>query len=226
MLCRKLRDTSRGSPRSFAARQALAQDDNDLKKQNALASRILILMPRTSAKAKVLSTRVVYQGPVFWVTSDKVREPSGVTVRRDVVRHTGSVVVLAADDTHREPRVLLLRQYRHAAQQYLWELCAGRIDAGESELTAAKRELLEETGYSARRWKRILNFYASPGFVDETMSIYLAQDLRAGAAQPEEDEVIDLKFLPLSKAVKWVMSGVIKDAKTIAGVLWLSHQFR
>ena len=174
----------------------------------------------------MLSSRVAYRGPVFWVSADRVREPSGVTVRRDIVRHTGSVVVLAVDDTHREPRVLLLRQYRHAAQQYLWELCAGRIDAGESELAAAKRELLEETGYSARGWKRILKFYASPGFVAETMSIYLAQDLRAGTAQPEEDEVIDLKFLPLHQAVQWVMRGVIKDAKTIAGVLWLSRKFR
>jgi ADP-ribose pyrophosphatase len=190
------------------------------------ASSIFVVVPKTSAKAKVLSSRVVYQGPVFWVTADQVREPSGVTVRRDVVRHSGSVVVLAVDDTHREPRLLLLRQYRHAAQQYLWELCAGRIDAGESELVAAKRELLEETGYSARRWKRILKFYASPGFVAETMAIYLAQDLRPGTAQPEEDEVIDLKFLPLGRVRQWVMSGAIKDAKTIAGVLWLSHQYR
>ena len=190
------------------------------------ASRILILMAKQSAKATVLSSRTVYRGPVFWVTSDKVREPSGITVRRDVVRHSGSVVVLAVDEAHREPRVLLLRQYRHAAQQYLWELCAGRIDPGENELAAAKRELLEETGYSARRWKRILKFYASPGFVAETMSVYLARDLRAGTAEPEEDEVIDLKFLPLGKATQWIVSEVIKDAKTIAGVLWLRHKFR
>jgi ADP-ribose pyrophosphatase len=183
-------------------------------------------MPKQSAKAQVLSSRVVYRGPVFWVTCDKVREPAGITVRRDVVRHLGSVVVLALDEARLEPRVLLLRQYRHAAQQYLWELCAGRIDRGESELAAAKRELLEETGYSAGRWKRILTFYASPGFVAETMSIYLARDLRAGMAEPEEDEVIDLKFLPLGRVVQWIRNGVIKDAKTIAGVLWLSSKFR
>jgi ADP-ribose pyrophosphatase len=183
-------------------------------------------MSKTSARAEVLSSREAYRGPVFWVTTDQVLEPSGIAVRRDIVGHTGSVVIMAVDDIRPEPRVLLLRQYRHAAQQYLWELCAGRMDEGESELVAAKRELLEETGYSAKRWKRILKFYASPGFVAETMSIYLAQDLRAGAAHPEEDEVIDLKFLPLRKAVQWVMTGVIKDAKTIAGVLWLSHRQR
>jgi ADP-ribose pyrophosphatase len=178
----------------------------------------------SKSKARVLSSKVTYRGPVFWVTRDEVREPSGIKARRDIVRHSGSVVVMAVDDSGKEPRVLLVRQYRHAAEQFLWELCAGRIDRGESELTAAKRELLEETGYSAKRWKRILRFYASPGFVAETMSIYLAWELRAGAAQPEEDEDIELRFIPLTTAVEWVMKGVIKDAKTISGVLWLSKQ--
>ncbi len=186
----------------------------------------IVAMAKQVGNAKILSSRTVYRGPVFWITTDKVREPSGIEVRRDIVRHCGSVVVMPVDKSGAEPRVLLLRQYRHAAQQYLWELCAGRIDEGETELKAAKRELLEETGYSAKRWKRILHFYASPGFVAETMSIYLAEDLRAGTAQPEEDEVIELRFVPLSKAVQWVMNGVINDAKTIAGVLWLSHKCR
>lgn len=176
-------------------------------------------------KARVISSREVYRGPVFSVTTDKVREPSGVEVRRDIVRHSGSVVIMPVEKGSAEPQVLLLRQYRHAAQQFLWELCAGRIDEGESELVAAKRELLEETGYSAKRWKRIFNFYVSPGFVTETMAVYLAEDLREGAAQPEEDEVIELRFFPLSKAVDAVMRGVIKDAKTIAGVLWLRSQY-
>ena len=178
------------------------------------------------SKARVLSSRLAYRGPVFSVVTDHVLEPSGVKVRRDIVRHTGSVVILPVDESRAEPRVLLVRQYRYTAKQYLWELCAGRIDKGESELTAAKRELLEETGYSAKSWKRVLRFYASPGFVAETMAIYLARGLRAGVAQPEEDEVIELKFFPLSAAIRMVMSGVIKDAKTISGVLWLREQCR
>ena len=93
-------------------------------------------------------------------------------------------------------------------------------------LHAAKRELLEETGYSARSWKRVLHFWASPGFVAEAMSIYLARNLRAGAAQPEDDEVIELKLVPLEKAVSMVLKGTIQDAKTIAGVLWLDQQTR
>jgi ADP-ribose pyrophosphatase len=177
-------------------------------------------------KARVLSSRVAYRGPAFWVTTDRVREPSGVQARRDIVHHSGSVVVLAVDDTGREPKVLLLRQYRHAAQQYLWELCAGRIDAGEKPLPAAKRELLEETGYSAKDWKRIFRFYASPGFVAETMAVYLARGLRAGQAQPEEDEVIETRFFPLRDAVKMVMRNTIRDAKTISAILWLAQTNR
>jgi ADP-ribose pyrophosphatase len=183
-------------------------------------------MPKKSPKkkAQVISSREVYRGPVFWITKDEVLEPSGVRARRDIVRHTGSVVVMPVDDSHSEPRVLLLRQYRHAAQQYLWELCAGRIDDGESELVAAKRELHEETGFSARQWKRIFRYYASPGFVDETMAVYVARDLQAGAAEPEEDEVIQVKFFPLKEAVRMVTTGKILDGKTIAGVLWLNSQ--
>ena len=181
-------------------------------------------MPKSkpALKAQVLSSREAYRGPVFWVTTDDVLEPTGVRVRRDVVRHSGSVVVLVAE----RGKVLLERQYRHAAGRYLYELPAGRIDAGESELTAAKRELLEETGFTARKWKRILRFWASPGFVAEAMSIYLARDLTPGTAQPEGDEVIKIQFVPLKKAVAMVLGGRIQDAKTIAGVLWLDQQSR
>ncbi|MGA8153045.1 MAG: NUDIX hydrolase [Terriglobales bacterium] len=186
-------------------------------------------MPKSSSKkskARVLSSRVAYRGPVFTVVTDHVLEPSGVRVRRDIVQHSGSVVVMPVDEISSEPRVVMVRQYRYTAKQYLWELCAGRIDKGESELTAAKRELLEETGYSAKSWKRILRFYASPGFVAETMAIYLARELREGKAQPEDDEDIEVRLFPLSAAVRMVMSGVIKDAKTICGVLWLREQSR
>src|ERR1700733_11659062 len=100
-------------------------------------------------KARLLSSRVVYRGPVFSVVTDYVQEPGGIRARRDVIRHSGSVVVLAVDDSNKPPRVLLERQYRHAANGYLWELPAGRVDPGEKALHAAKRELLEETGYAA-----------------------------------------------------------------------------
>jgi ADP-ribose pyrophosphatase len=189
-----------------------------------------------SSQAHVLSSRISYQGPVFSVTTDEVEEPGGVRARRDVIRHSGSIVVLAVDSvaagskpkaTRRaEPRVLLERQYRHAAQSMMWELPAGRIDDGETALTAAKRELLEETGYTARQWRRILHFYVSPGFLDETMTIYLAQGLQAGKAQPEADEKIATKFFPFSEAKRMAINGRIRDAKTISGILWLAQTAR
>jgi len=177
-------------------------------------------------KAQVLSSKIVYDGKVFKVASDKVREPSGITAQRDIVRHSGSVVVLAIEEEGDEPRVLLERQYRYAAQDYLWELPAGRIDPGERALAGAKRELIEETGYRARKWKRALFFYASPGFLDETMAIYLARELTLGEAQPEEDESIECKLVPLSETIEMVLSGRIRDGKTIAGVLWLAESLR
>jgi ADP-ribose pyrophosphatase len=174
----------------------------------------------------LISSRTVYRGPAFWVTTDEVQEPGGVRARRDIVHHTGSVVVLAVDESRSAPRVLLERQYRHAANSYLWELPAGRIDPGERALPAAQRELLEETGYTAENWRRIFHFYASPGFVAETMSVYLATGLRAGKAQPEADEVIQKRMMPLSTALNMVLSGSVRDAKTISSILWLDHQVR
>jgi ADP-ribose pyrophosphatase len=178
---------------------------------------------KRSTRARTLSSRVTFKGPVFYVTTDQVQEPGGILARRDVIRHSGSVVVLAVDD---RGRVLLERQYRHAAQSILWELPAGRIDAGETALTGARRELLEETGFTARNWKKILHFFVSPGFLDETMTIFLARELQAGEAQPEPDERITVRFVPLSAAVRMVLRGTIRDAKTISAILWLAHQSR
>src|SRR5689334_24714519 len=109
--------------------------------------------PKKQAKARLVSSRTVYRGPVFWVTTDHIIEPGGIKVRRDLIHHSGSVVVLAVDDSRSTPHVLLERQYRHAAKDYLWEIPAGRIDPGENALQAAKRELIEETGYRAKRWR-------------------------------------------------------------------------
>jgi ADP-ribose pyrophosphatase len=181
---------------------------------------------KSQRRARVISSRAVFQGPVFRVFSEQVEEPDGVRVRRDVVRHHGSVVILALDEDGqgRHPRVLLERQYRHAAGARLWELPAGSLEPGENKLAAAKRELAEETGYTAARWQKALFFYVSPGFLDESMMVYLARGLRKGQAQPEEDERIATRFFPLSQAVRMAMTGKIKDAKTLAALLWLDRE--
>lgn len=181
---------------------------------------------KKTSTARLVSSKTVYRGPVFTVTTDHVLEPGGIKVRSDLIHHSGSVVVLAVDDSTSTPRILLERQYRHAAGTYLWELPAGRIDPGEKGLEAAKRELIEETGYRAAHWRRILKFYASPGFVAETMAVYLATGLRSGEAEPEDDEVIETRFVALPAAVKMVLKGTIQDAKTISSILWLDHEER
>lgn len=173
---------------------------------------------------KVVSSKLVYEGPVFTVTTDYVREPGGISSRRDVVRHQGSVVIMPVDDTGPEPQVLLVRQYRHPAGRSLWELPAGRIDEGESAVSGAKRELIEETGFTAKHWKRILFFWASPGFLAETMAVYMATGLTRGKATPEEDENIRMRFFPLSQVARMAAAGALHDGKTIASVLWLAWQ--
>jgi ADP-ribose pyrophosphatase len=173
-------------------------------------------------QAKLLASKTIYKGRIFRVVLDKVREPSGVVVMREIVRHRGSVVILAVDGGSR-PKVLLERQYRYAAQGELWELPAGKIDPDEDPLIAAKRELQEETGYTAKRWKKFLEFYVSPGFLDEMMFIYLATELTKGKAQPEADEFIASRWVPLHSAIKMIRRGEIIDAKTACPILWLNE---
>jgi len=184
--------------------------------------KIFTPLPQSDKRVQVLESTVVHQGRNFYITEEQVIEPSGCQVRRDVIRHHGSVVVLPLDESGKEPRILLIRQYRYAAGQFLWELCAGHVEAGEELLPAAQRELSEETGYSAREWKQAMQFYPSPGCMQELMTVYIARDLVKGKAHPEADEKITRKFFSLTDAVKLVTTGKILDAKTICGVLWLN----
>jgi ADP-ribose pyrophosphatase len=171
---------------------------------------------------EVLSSKIAFEGPLFNVQTDEVIEPGGKRARRDVVRHGGSIVVLAVDDSEsrRDPLIIVERQYRHAAGQYLYELPAGKLEPGEDLLKGAKRELLEETGYKARRWSKLVRFFASPGFLGEWMQVYLAEELMPGEAQPEDDELIKLSEVPLSELLRQIEAGRILDAKTIASVLF------
>ncbi len=169
---------------------------------------------------QVLSSDVVFQGRVFGVRSDRVIEPSGVEATREYVTHSGSVVVLPVFP---DGRILLIRQYRYAARQYLWELVAGRKDEGENFAQGAKRELEEETGYSARKLTKILDIFPSPGFVSENMVIFVAQGLTKGVARPEADEKITQQIVTLRDAEAWIRSRKIRDAKSVAGILYYSR---
>jgi ADP-ribose pyrophosphatase len=174
---------------------------------------------RRANKAEVLSSKTVYKGPAFSVSSDRVREPNGVVARRDVVRHSGSAVILAVDDSRPDPRILLERQYRYAADAYLWELPAGRVDPGEKPLAGAKRELLEETGFKAKRWRKMVRYFASPGFLGEFMQVFIAEGLTLGEAQPEYDEQIEIEMVPLSRLITMIEEGKIHDGKTLISVM-------
>lgn len=171
------------------------------------------------AHVEVLSSEVAFVGPLFRVVRDEVREPGGHVARRDVVRHGGSVVILAVvDPSKRDPLIVMERQYRHAAGQYLWEVPAGKMDEGEERLAAAKRELIEETGYRAKKWTKLVRYFASPGFLGEWMQVFLAEGLTAGEAAPEEDELLEVVLVPLSEVLRMIDEGKILDGKTLVSV--------
>jgi ADP-ribose pyrophosphatase len=171
-------------------------------------------------KGRTISSKVVFTGKVFSVRHDRVREPGGIVAARDIVVHPGSVVVMPVfpDGT-----ILLIRQYRHTAQDFLWELVAGRIDKGETPAAAAHRELAEETGYKARHLKKLLEIFPSPGFVAEVMWIFAATGLKLGTANPEEDERIEARRFTLRAAEAMIRAGKLRDAKSIAGILYYSR---
>jgi ADP-ribose pyrophosphatase len=169
----------------------------------------------------MISSDVVYQGPLFRILHDKLIEPGGKHSERDVIRHNGSVVILAIDNakSRKNPWIVIERQYRHAAQRFMWELPAGKLEPGEEPLAGAKRELEEETGYQARKWKPLVEYYASPGFLGEQMKVFIAEGLVAGEAHPEEDERIELRLVKLSELLKMIEKGAIVDGKTLTSVL-------
>lgn len=173
---------------------------------------------------KLISSVEKYKNNLFSVTEDHAIDPDGFEIRRGIVQHRGSAVMMAVDDRR---RILLVRQYRLPARQFLWELPAGSLDEGETPLQGAKRELKEETGCRAKTWMKLVTFFPSPGFVAEKMTIYLATDLTHGEAEPMDDERIETRWYAARDIEKMILAGQIVDAKTIIGYfLWKRNTSR
>ncbi len=173
---------------------------------------------------KVISSREVLKNKLFTVQEEVAKDPSGFQIKRFIVRHPGSAVMMAVDE---KDRILLVKQFRLPAQRKLWELPAGRLDPGESPLAAAKRELREETGYAAKRWVKLGSFWASPGYVAEKMNVFLALELTAGEQQMMDDERIEMRWFGHREVAEQIQTGKIVDGKTIAGYfLWLGYKRR
>ncbi len=165
---------------------------------------------------RIISSVEVLKTPVFRVENVVAHDTDGFEIRRSVVSHQGSAVILPVDD---QGRVLLVRQYRLPAAARLWELAAGRMDPGEKPLATARRELMEETGIRARHWKRLAKMYPTPGYVSELMHLYLATGLTLGEATPMEDERIETRWFTREDLEAWVDAGKLEDAKTLTGLL-------
>jgi ADP-ribose pyrophosphatase len=167
---------------------------------------------------KLISSKEITTNRIFTVTWDHAVDPDGFEIERAIVHHRGSAVMMAIDD---KKRILMVRQYRLPVRKFLWELPAGTVDPGEKPLQTARRELVEETGYRARKWTKLAEFYPSPGFLSEKMTIYVATGLTAGAAHPMEDERIMTRWFTAKEIDDQIRSGKIQDAKTnVAFLRW------
>jgi ADP-ribose pyrophosphatase len=177
-----------------------------------------------SDKLGKVSSRRAYSGRVISLDVDEVRFPDGSTGSLEMVRHPGASAVLPVlrpDDE--DPEVLLIRQYRYAADGYLYEVPAGRLDAGESPEDCAHRELREETGYTAERVVRLFTMFTTPGFTDEKIHLFLATGLRTGESEREADEFLELVPTRLSQALSMVERGEIQDSKTALTLLYAAR---
>lgn len=167
-------------------------------------------------------TKHIYRGNILSFRLDSLRLPTGKEITREIIEHNGGVVIAARPNP---VEVILVEQYRYCIDEVLFELPAGRVEVGERPEVCAARELIEETGYRASKWKELANMYSAPGFCTELLHAYEASDLEFVGANPDEDEEIEIHTIPLSTAWEWVTTGKIRDAKTIAvlGMLHSTH---
>jgi len=178
-------------------------------------------MEEETKAGRVKSSRV-YTGKIVSLDVDSVRFPDGSIGELEIIRHSGAsaIVPFLSDPQGEDPQVLMIRQYRYAADGYLYEIPAGRLDKGESPRDCAARELKEETGCTAEHFDHLLTIYTTPGFTDEKIHLFMATGLVAGDTKHEVDEFLDLHPMRLSRALEMVEAGEIQDAKTVIGLLF------
>ena len=175
------------------------------------------------AEDRLKTREQIYRGRVIELGLETVELPNGRTVELEIIRHPGGAAAVALD---RRGRVCLLRQYRHAANGWLWELPAGKIHPGEEPFTTARRELIEEAGVTAGDWRDLGIMHSSPGVFTEIIHLYLARELEPTALEHESDEVIEVHWLPFAEALAWCRDGTITDAKTLIGLFRAAAQLK
>jgi len=166
-------------------------------------------------REETIQTEEIYRGKIINLRIDKVRLPDGRRSTREIVEHPGGVTIIPLIN---DEEIILVEQFRKPSEKTLLELPAGKLEKNEEPIYTAKRELIEETGYSARNWDYLLNFYTSPGFADEILYLFLARGLEEVGIDPDDDEIIKIHRLPVDKIMEEINSGRIQDGKTILGL--------
>ena len=170
--------------------------------------------------AKINNRITIYRGKVFTLVRENVTLENGTTTDVEFIEHPGATAIIPfLDDT----RIVLLKQYRHSLKRFIWEIPAGTLDPQEEIIDCAKRELTEETGYSARRWHKLGEITPVPGYSDERIHIFLATELQPAEQHLDEDEVIQVQEVDFLKALEMIGDGEIQDAKSIAGLFMASQ---
>jgi len=164
---------------------------------------------------KTLETREIFSGRIINVRVDTVSLPDGRRTTREVVEHSGAVAIVAVDDDN---NIILVRQFRKPVEGVLLEIPAGTMEKDEEPLLCAKRELREETGFTAQHWKKILSYYSAPGFTDEYLHLYMASSLTEGEIELDNDEFVETIRMPLQEAYDLIFKGQITDGKSIIGI--------